>query len=45
LRSLTKTVIADVLGERRKIVVRHGAFQDSFTDYEVHLYRIPFVPH
>lgn len=45
LRSLTKTVIADVLGEHRKIVVRHGIFQDSFTDYEVHLYRIPFVPH
>lgn len=45
LRSLTKTVIADVLGEHRRIVVRHGIFQDSFTDYEVHLYRIPFVPH
>jgi len=43
-RGLTKTVIADVLGEHRKIVVRHGTFQDGFTDYQVHLYRIPFVP-
>jgi hypothetical protein len=44
LRGLTKTVVADVLGERRKIVVRHGTFRDDFTGYEIHLYRIPFVP-
>jgi hypothetical protein len=44
LRGLTKTVVADVLGEHRTIVIRHGTFHDDFTDYEVHLYRIPFVP-
>jgi len=45
LRGLTKTVVAEVLGEHRSIVVRDGTFKDTFTGYEVHLYRIPFVPH
>jgi hypothetical protein len=44
LRGLTKTVVADVLGEHRTIVIRRGRFRDAFTGYEIHLYRIPFVP-
>lgn len=35
---------AAVLGESRTVRVSGGLFEDSFSDYQVHLYRLPFVP-
>jgi hypothetical protein len=35
-------LIATVLGESRTIQVTGGVFQDRFTDYQVHLYRVSF---
>ncbi len=32
--------VAEVLGENRKIEIADGKFTDSFTAYQVHLYRI-----
>lgn len=37
-------VNATVLGESRTVAVKNGALTDRFGEYEVHLYRIPFVP-
>jgi len=44
LRGFTGTIVGRVLGEHREIVVRNGTFQDAFANYEVHLYRFPFIP-
>lgn len=33
-----------VIGESRTIPVTGGVFQDRFTDYQVHLYKLPFSP-
>jgi len=33
---------ADVLGENRSIAVANGTFQDDFTSYGVHLYRLTY---
>ena len=35
---------AEVLGESRTVPVRGGVLEDSFTDYQVHLYKLPFDP-
>ena len=35
---------ATVLGENRTIQVKGGVFEDRFTDYQVHLYQLPFDP-
>lgn len=35
---------AEVIGESRTIPVRGGAMEDAFTDYQVHIYRLPFDP-
>jgi hypothetical protein len=34
----------EVLGESRTIPARGGVFRDSFANYHVHLYKIPFDP-
>ena len=34
--------VATVLGESRTVTVTGGSFEDDFSDYAVHLYRIPF---
>ena len=31
---------AEVLGEARSIAIQNGKFEDEFSPYEVHLYRI-----
>jgi len=40
LRDFSVSASAQVLGESRIITVRNGLFQDSFTDYSVHIYKI-----
>ena len=35
---------AEVLGESRTIPVRGGVLEDDFTDYQVHIYKLPFDP-
>jgi len=39
-----RTTTVTVLGESRTILAVRGSFQDRFTDYQVHLYKIPFDP-
>ena len=36
----SKAAYAQVIGENRELSVKDGAFEDSFTDWDVHLYRI-----
>jgi hypothetical protein len=38
----TRNGVATVLGESRTVTVSGGAFQDTFSDYAVHLYRVTF---
>jgi hypothetical protein len=40
LQGLPPTARATVLGEGRRLTVRHGQFEDRFSAYDVHLYRI-----
>lgn len=40
LRDFPSGASAEVLGENRSISVSNGVFQDSFTDYSVHIYKI-----
>jgi hypothetical protein len=40
LRDLSATVIE----ESRTIPVTGGVFQDRLTDYQIHLYKLPFSP-
>jgi hypothetical protein len=35
---------AEVLGESRSIPIRGGAMEDAFTDYQAHIYKLPFDP-
>jgi len=35
---------AAVLGESRALEVKGGLLEDRFTDYQAHIYRIPFAP-
>jgi len=44
LRDFPPAAAAAVLGENRRIVIRHGVFQDNFAQYGVHLYQIFFDP-
>lgn len=44
LRGCPDSLTAAVLGESRTLSVKGGVFEDRFTDYEVHLYRLPFLP-
>lgn len=45
LRDFPSSAPAVVLGENRQIEVKNGKFHDSFANhYQVHIYRIPFVP-
>ena len=44
LRGAPRNVTATVLGESRTLNVKGGVFEDRFTGYQVHLYRIPFLP-
>ena len=44
LRDCPDGMRATVLGEARTIPVTGGVFEDRFTDYQVHLYRLPFAP-
>jgi hypothetical protein len=41
LRDLPARSTAEVIGENRRLSVRHGRFEDAFGPYDVHLYRIP----
>ena len=36
----SKAAYAQVIGENRELSVKDGAFEDPFTDWDVHLYRI-----
>jgi hypothetical protein len=40
VRGLPKRAVAEVLGERRTIVVQNGRFTDNFAAYGTHTYRI-----
>jgi hypothetical protein len=40
VKALPAGAAAEVLGEKRSIPLTDGAFTDTFTDYDVHLYRI-----
>jgi hypothetical protein len=42
LRDFPPTASAEVLGEGRTIAVTGGSFQDAFSSYGVHLYRIAY---
>jgi hypothetical protein len=42
LHRLPPAAQADVLGENRSIAVANGTFQDDFTPYGVHLYRLTY---
>ncbi len=42
LRDFPVTASAEVLGEARSIPVDHGVFEDSYSQYGVHLYRITY---
>lgn len=42
LHRLPPAAQADVLGENRSIAVANGTFQDDFTSYGVHLYRLTY---
>ena len=44
LRDCPEGMRATVLGESRTILLTAGVFEDGFTDYQVHLYRLPFAP-
>ncbi len=44
LRDCHASITAEVLGEARTIEVRGGKLEDRFGTYQVHLYRLPFVP-
>ena len=35
---------ATVLGEEREIAVQGGELEDRFSDYQVHIYKLPFDP-
>jgi hypothetical protein len=44
LRGAPRNAVATVLGESRKILVKGGVFEDRFTNYQVHLYKLNFTP-
>jgi hypothetical protein len=44
LRGCPKNLTATVLGESRTVKVSGGVLQDHFSNYEVHLYQLPFLP-
>ncbi len=44
LRDCPAAVTATVLGEGRTLPVKDGRLADTFDSYQVHLYRVPFVP-
>jgi len=44
LRDCPAAVTATVLGEGRMLPVKEGRLADTFDSYQVHLYRVPFVP-
>ena len=41
---LPPSAVAEPLGEKRKLPVQGGAFQDEFTGYGLHLYKITAAP-
>jgi hypothetical protein len=43
IRGVSGETKAEVLGEDRTIIVRDGAFSDSFQPWDVHLYRISLM--
>ena len=42
LQRIPPVAQAEVLGENRSIAVANGMFQDDFTSYGVHLYRLTY---
>lgn len=44
LRGAPRNMIGAVLGESRTVRVKNGVFEDRFTGYQAHLYRLPFLP-
>jgi hypothetical protein len=40
LRDFSASASAEVIGESRNITVNNGLFQDNFTNYDVHIYKI-----
>jgi hypothetical protein len=43
-RGCPKDLTATVLGESRTVKVSGGVLRDHFSNYEVHLYQLPFLP-
>jgi hypothetical protein len=44
LRDFPDRAVAAVLGEDRRILIKHGEFQDHFDQYEVHIYEVLYDP-
>ena len=40
IKGLTRQAEAEVLGEKRRIPISQGRFEDDFQPYDVHLYAI-----
>ena len=44
LRGCPNDLTAAVLGESRTVAVKAGILEERFSEYQVHLYRLPFAP-